>query len=100
MTSIEIRGADFELLRTVQDRTEVHDLLTCLENAERISNSGAPRTWTHKIHIDGSGQWLYDASTGEFTVLSMAVTPVYRVSEEDKGRLDDFLFERNSNGSR
>jgi len=97
--SIDIRAVGSELLRTVQEPTEVKAFLACLENAEKVSDSGAARTWTHKIDMDGSEHWLYDASTGEFTILSMAATPMYRVSKADKELLELFLVKARSNQS-
>jgi hypothetical protein len=99
VTAIDIRDSDFKLLRSVQDRAEVNDLLACLEQAKKIGDSRAPHNWTHKIDIAGSGRWLYDASSGEFTVLSKAVTPVYRVAETDKGRLEAFFVNAEPNHS-
>ena len=99
VTSITIRDSHLGLLRTVQDRSEIDELLACLESAKRVGDSRGPHGLTHTIDIGGYGRWLYDSSSGEFTVLSKAIMPVYRVAEPDKGKLDSFLAKEEPNQS-
>ena len=97
VTSIAIRDSHLELLRTVKDRAEIDQLLACLESAKRVGDSRGPHHWTHVIDIAGYGRWLYDSSSGEFSVLSKAVMPVYGVADADRGRLDSFLVKAEPN---
>ena len=97
VTSIVVRDSHFDLLRTVRDRAEIDALLACLESAKRVGDSRTPHSWTHMIDIAGYGRWLYDLSSGEFTVLSKAITPVYRVAGADKDRLEAFFVKAEPN---
>lgn len=39
----------------------------------------------------GGGRWLYDATSGDVTALSMKRTPVYRLQPEDQARFAGLL---------
>jgi hypothetical protein len=87
---IKIRNANFDLVNTIKDKSEISEIIDCLSRASKIGDtSSITRKHTHKI--DAKDRWLYDDASGDFTVLSKSVTPVFQVTEKDKLRIRSFL---------
>jgi hypothetical protein len=87
---IQIRNADFDLINTIKDKSEISEILDCLSRATKIGDtSSIKRKYTHKI--DTTDRWFYDDASGDFTVLSKTVKPVFQVTEKDKFRIRNFL---------
>jgi hypothetical protein len=72
----------------IQDPVKVARLLGYLRRSERIGEMVEPHYCTHSLDVAESGCWLYDATTGEFAMVAMMPTPLYRIREADKKALE------------
>jgi hypothetical protein len=93
LNAVRVLDADFKVVRVVTGRAELDAFAACFHRADEVAPSSSGRAWTHKLDIDGpgGGRWLYDAASGEFTVLSMNRAPMYRLKPADKARVEEML---------
>ncbi len=95
ITEVQVRDDRFALVRTIAERPEIEELAGCLRRATRVDEGRGSFKWSHKLHIAGerpeNGSWLYDDAAGEFTRLSAAVGPIYRLADADRDRLNKVL---------
>lgn len=90
---VRVLGDDLEVVRILSDRAELDAFAAWFHRAREVEAAPPGRAWTHKLDIDAprGGRWLYDAGTGEFTVLAMKRAPVYRLEPEDRARFAALL---------
>lgn len=95
ISEVQIRDHRFLLVRTISERSEIGELARCLRRATRVGENRESFKWTHKLSVVGKrpekGSWLYNDTTGEFTRLSKAVTPIYRLGDPDRAWLNRLL---------
>jgi hypothetical protein len=78
--------------RTIDDRAALDELSACLSRAHEVEQRSGDR-WTHSLAPGGArdGLWRYDAVTGELQVLAKNLTPLYRLDEPDRARVERLL---------
>lgn len=94
-TEVQVRNNQFALVRTVSGRSEIEELAGCLRRAARVGEIRDAFKWSHKFYIAGEkpekGSWLYESGAGDFTRLSVAVSPIYRLPDADRARFNRIL---------
>lgn len=87
---VEVRNAKMELVRTIDDPADLVILTDCIRDALKIgSTETVQHVYTHKVGLEQS--WRYDTSSGDLTLLSKVVTPVYRIRRGDRQRFERLL---------
>ena len=82
VNSVNVRGADFSLVKNVSDPKDLKLLQDMFLRAKRVGDTATMlKTPTHKI--DFSNRWLIDINSGEIGVLSKGVTDVYQLDAKD-----------------
>jgi hypothetical protein len=68
------------------------ELSACLARARPVEQRSGQR-WSHKLVTRGGhgSLWLYDVATGELQFLAMKRTPIYRIDEPDRARVEGLL---------
>ena len=92
ISQLEIRDQAFVVMQTITASAELEALVAGMRAAIEVASAREGHLWTHKLDFDGAGQesgrWLYDAASGEFTLLSKPVRPIYRLDDEARRMLN------------
>lgn len=93
LNEVRLLDEHFKVVRVVTDRAELDAFAACFHRSDEVAPSSSGRSWTHELDIDapGGGRWLYDAISGEFTVLSTKRAPVYRLKPEDHAQVAEMV---------
>ena len=92
VASITIRDAEFVVVCVLQESSEIDVVLSCFRRAKKVGVSSDRKAFPYKVDIDS--RRLYDADTGEFTLLSKAEQPVFRLSEPDRISVNELFLKK------
>jgi hypothetical protein len=91
--SVTIRDSKFDVVQELKDPKQIKLVQDAFLRAKRVGDTATNlKGATHKI--DFSDRWLVDINSGEFAVLTKAVTDVYQLDAKDLAALKDILKTR------